>query len=93
MGIALTYGISYYGRGQLSTSNYISYVKHESLGSDLLNASLNYALSVKELHAKLINNFTDYPKMKRRYVKRNRDEMGRWGKELKVKKKTFLTFV
>ncbi|KAK6619875.1 hypothetical protein RUM44_006275 [Polyplax serrata] len=66
MGIALTYGISYYGRGQLSTSNYVSYVRHESLGSDLLNASLNYALNIKELHAKLIKNFTDYPKMQQR---------------------------
>ena len=67
MGIALTYGISYYGRGQLSTSNYISYVRHESLGSDLLNASLNYAMNIKELHERLIKNFTDYEKIQKRY--------------------------
>ncbi|KAL0268685.1 UNVERIFIED_CONTAM: hypothetical protein PYX00_010526 [Menopon gallinae] len=66
MGIALTYGISYYGRGQLSTSNYISYVRHESLGSDLLNASLNYALNIKELHSKLIRNLSDYEKIQQR---------------------------
>ena len=66
MGISLTYGISYYGRGQLSTSNYISYVRHESLGSDLLNASLNYALNIKELHAKLIRNLPDYYKIQKR---------------------------
>lgn len=68
MGIALTYGISYYGRGSLTADNYIKYIRHETLSTDLLVASLNYVPTVKEMHSKLLTTFTDYPNIKLRYL-------------------------
>lgn len=66
MGIALTYGISYYGRGKLTPDNYIKYIRHETLSADLLVASLNYVPTLKDIHTGILANFTDYSQIKQR---------------------------
>ncbi|GLH12245.1 Atrial natriuretic peptide receptor 1 [Gryllus bimaculatus] len=60
MGIAVVYGINYFGRGSLKTNNYINYVRHEALGSDLLNSSFTYVPSLKASYRRLTANMTDY---------------------------------
>lgn len=54
-GIASVHGINYFGRGLLSTDKYVDYIRHDILGKDLLNSTLNYVPSVKPWYKKLAN--------------------------------------
>jgi hypothetical protein len=38
----MVYGINYFGRGLLGAKNYLNYVRHDVLGTDLLNSSLKF---------------------------------------------------
>lgn len=42
------HGINYFGRGSLSSDKYVDYIRHDVLGKDLLNQTLNYVPSVKK---------------------------------------------
>ncbi|XP_031833421.1 uncharacterized protein LOC116427335 isoform X1 [Nomia melanderi] len=66
LGIASVYGINYFGRGILSADNYVSYVRHEALGRDLLTGSLTYVPSLKRFYADLTRSMTDYSRIKSR---------------------------
>ncbi|KAG7204035.1 hypothetical protein KM043_001894 [Ampulex compressa] len=66
IGIASVYGINYFGRGILLGDNYVSYVRHEALGRDLLNGSLTYVPSLKHFYAELTRTMTDYGRIKSR---------------------------
>ncbi|CAD6206795.1 GSCOCG00010075001-RA-CDS [Cotesia congregata] len=66
IGIASVYGINYFGRGILMGDNYVSYVRHEALGRDLLNGSLTYVPSLKSLYAELTRNMPGYGRIKSR---------------------------
>lgn len=68
LGIASVYGINYFGRGILSADNYVSYVRHEALGRDLLTGSLTYVPSLKRFYADLTRSMTDYSRIKSRYT-------------------------
>ncbi|XP_015606868.1 receptor-type guanylate cyclase daf-11 isoform X2 [Cephus cinctus] len=74
LGIASVYGINYFGRGILMSENYVSYVRHETLGRDLLNGSLTYVPSLKAFYAELTRTMTDYGRIKsrREEILRNR---------------------
>lgn len=67
LGIASVYGINYFGRGILLGDNYVSYVRHEALGRDLLNGSLTYVPSLKTLYAELTRTMPGYGRIKSRY--------------------------
>ncbi|XP_061931240.1 receptor-type guanylate cyclase gcy-17 isoform X4 [Apis cerana] len=66
LGIASVYGINYFGRGILLGDNYVSYVRHEALGRDLLNGSLTYVPSLKHFYAELTRTMPDYGRIKSR---------------------------
>ncbi|XP_025158070.1 uncharacterized protein LOC105182028 isoform X1 [Harpegnathos saltator] len=66
LGIASVEGINYFGRGILLGDNYISYVRHEALGRDLLNAALTYVPSLKKFYEELTRTMPEYDKIKAR---------------------------
>ncbi|KZC06433.1 Atrial natriuretic peptide receptor 1 [Dufourea novaeangliae] len=66
LGIASVYGINYFGRGILVGDNYVSYVRHEALGRDLLTGSLTYVPSLKHFYAELTRTMPDYGRIKSR---------------------------
>ncbi|XP_046144969.1 receptor-type guanylate cyclase daf-11 isoform X1 [Osmia bicornis bicornis] len=66
LGIASVYGINYFGRGILVGDNYVSYVRHEALGRDLLSGSLTYVPSLKHFYAELTRSMPDYGRIKSR---------------------------
>ena len=47
-GISMVYGLNFFGRGVLQPDNYLQYVRHDVLGTDLLNSSLKFALQLGE---------------------------------------------
>lgn len=47
---------------------YVNYVRYDVLGKDLLNASLNYVPSLKELYHNLTKLMPDYGSIKNWYV-------------------------
>lgn len=49
-GIASVHGINYFGRGLLSSDKYVDYIRHDILGKDLLNTTINYVPSVKAVY-------------------------------------------
>lgn len=63
IGVSAVYGINYFGRGFLSQEKYVNYIKHDVLGKDLLNSTLNYVPSLKH-HYKNMTNFTEYGSIK-----------------------------
>jgi hypothetical protein len=63
IGVSAVYGINFYGRGYLSTEKYINYIKHDVLGKDLLNSTLNYVPSLKHEY-KNLTNFPEYGSIK-----------------------------
>jgi hypothetical protein len=62
----MVYGINYFARGKLHSSSYIHYVRHEALGNDLLNSSLNYVPSLRPLYRDLTTRMGDYGNIRRR---------------------------
>ena len=53
IGMSVVDGINYYARGSLRHENYINYVRHDALGSDLLNSSLKFVPAVRRLFVEL----------------------------------------
>jgi hypothetical protein len=66
IGISMVYGINYFARGELHNPSYIHYVRHEAMGNDLLNSSLNYVPSLRKLYMDLTTRMADYGNIKRR---------------------------
>ncbi|XP_069680500.1 uncharacterized protein [Periplaneta americana] len=64
IGISTVYGINYYARGELRSISYINYVRHEALGSDLLNSSLNYVPSLRNHYMDLTSRMPGYGNIK-----------------------------
>ncbi|CAB3385269.1 Hypothetical predicted protein [Cloeon dipterum] len=59
-GISMVYGLNFFGRGVLQPHNYLQYVRHDVLGTDLLNSSLKFALQLgEEMTRRLNSNWTD----------------------------------
>lgn len=63
IGVSAVYGINYYGRGYLSTEKYVNYIKHDVLGKDLLNSTLNYVPSLK-IQYRNLTKFPEYGSIK-----------------------------
>jgi hypothetical protein len=66
IGISMVYGINYFARGELHNASYIHYVRHEALGNDLLNSSLNYVPSIRKLYMELTTRMEDYGNIRKR---------------------------
>ncbi|XP_076234076.1 uncharacterized protein LOC143179002 isoform X3 [Calliopsis andreniformis] len=66
LGISSVYGINYFGRGILVGDNYVSYVRHDALGRDLLTGSLTYVPSLKHFYEELTRSMPDYGRIKSR---------------------------
>lgn len=49
-GIASVHGINYFGRGLLTSDKYVDYIRHDILGKDLLNTTINYVPSAKRYY-------------------------------------------
>ncbi|KAL3274580.1 hypothetical protein HHI36_015963 [Cryptolaemus montrouzieri] len=64
IGIAAVYGVNYFGRGHLKSANYISYIKHDAVSRDLLNASLNFVPEMKAEYKRLRVIMPNYGKIK-----------------------------
>ncbi|XP_040569115.1 uncharacterized protein [Lepeophtheirus salmonis] len=47
-GIAVAYGIRYYGQGRITRDNYIQFIRHFTLGDEYLDQSKNYVPTVKQ---------------------------------------------
>ncbi|KAE8736776.1 hypothetical protein FOCC_FOCC017769 [Frankliniella occidentalis] len=52
-GISMVHGINYFGVGVLVNESYISYVHHDAIGRDLLNASFTYVPSIRTTYLNL----------------------------------------
>ena len=39
LGIAVVYGIRYYGQGNITEDNYVQFIKHDTISSEYLNQS------------------------------------------------------
>lgn len=59
-GIASVYGVNYFGRGILARESYIAYIKYDSIARDLLNGSLNYVPSIKNVYKRLTDSMPNY---------------------------------
>ncbi len=53
LGIAVVYGIRYYGQGNLTQDNYIQFIKHDTLSSAYLNQSVNFVAYVRKNFEKI----------------------------------------
>ncbi|CAB4065587.1 unnamed protein product [Lepeophtheirus salmonis] len=53
LGIAVAYGIRYYGQGKITYDNYIQYIRHITLGDEYLEQSQNYVPFMKDLYQKI----------------------------------------
>ncbi|XP_055371528.1 uncharacterized protein LOC129605660 [Condylostylus longicornis] len=51
--IASSYGIKYYGRGKLGTEAYVSFIRYDFLAKELLNSTMNYVPSLKNMYKNL----------------------------------------
>ena len=47
LGIAVVYGIRYYGRGNITDENYVQFIKHDTISSEYLNQSRNFVQHVR----------------------------------------------
>lgn len=65
IGVSAVYGINFYSRGFLEKESYISYLKYDTLGKDLLNSSLTLLPFLKDEYRKLTQ-FKDYGTLKNR---------------------------
>ena len=65
IGISVVYGINYFGRGILSQPNYIKYIKHDVLGADYLNSSLEFASTAKQYYAMISEKIETYGEIQR----------------------------
>jgi hypothetical protein len=54
-GISIIYGLNFFGRGRLQSDSYLQYVRHDVLGTDLLNSSLKFALQLGETMTQRLN--------------------------------------
>ena len=48
LGIAVVYGIRYYGQGNITEDNYVQFIKHDTISSEYLNQSRNFVTYVRE---------------------------------------------
>ena len=53
LGIAVVYGIRYYGQGNLTADNYVQFIKHDTLSSAYLNQSINFVPYVRKNFEKI----------------------------------------
>lgn len=61
LGIAVVYGIRYYGQGNLTQDNYIQFIKHDTLSSAYLNQSINFVAYVRKNFEKIKKVYTSVP--------------------------------
>lgn len=89
IGVSAVYGINYFGRGFLSQEKYVNYIKHDVLGKDLLNSTLNYVPSLKT-HYKNMTNFTEYGSIKNMWEPKWDSE---YFVEIFIQNEAFITFI
>ncbi|XP_026286627.1 uncharacterized protein LOC113212229 [Frankliniella occidentalis] len=65
-GISMVHGINYFGVGVLVNESYISYVHHDAIGRDLLNASFTYVPSIRTTYLNLTSNLSEYGNLRAR---------------------------
>ena len=60
LGIAVVYGIRYYGQGNLTADNYVQFIKHDTLSSAYLNQSINFVPYVRKNFEKIKKEGSEY---------------------------------
>ena len=60
LGIAVVYGIRYYGQGNLTADNYVQFIKHDTLSSAYLNQSINFVPYVRRNFEKIKKQGSEY---------------------------------
>jgi len=60
LGIAVVYGIRYYGQGNITEDNYIQFIKHDTLSSEYLNQSKNFVPQVRADFEKIKTEGSEY---------------------------------
>ncbi|XP_055911221.1 uncharacterized protein LOC129945467 isoform X3 [Eupeodes corollae] len=63
-GIASSFGIKYFGRGILGTEAYVSYIRYDFLGKELINSTINYVPSLRPMYTNLSKNMGDFQQLK-----------------------------
>ena len=49
IGIAVVYGIRYYGTGRITHDNYVQFIRHDALGFEYIDQSKNFVPQVDRL--------------------------------------------
>ena len=60
LGIAVVYGIRYYGQGNLTEDNYVQFIKHDTLSSEYLNQSKNFVSYIRDDFEKVKSEGSEY---------------------------------
>ena len=50
IGIAVVYGIRYYGTGRITHDNYVQFIRHDALGFEYIDQSKNFVPQVRHHH-------------------------------------------
>ena len=50
IGIAVVYGIRYYGTGRITHDNYVQFIRHDALGFEYIDQSKNFVPQVQHHH-------------------------------------------
>jgi hypothetical protein len=72
-GISVVHGINYFASGSLPKDKHIYYVQHDTICNDLLYSILHYIPTLRSFYDNIINNMTNYPLVKKWYVRHNFD--------------------
>ena len=55
IGIAVVYGIRYYGTGRITHDNYVQFIRHDALGFEYIDQSKNFVPQVRQVTTTINN--------------------------------------
>ena len=61
IGIAVVYGIRYYGTGRITHDNYVQFIRHDALGFEYIDQSKNFVPQVRKDYEALKSHGKDFP--------------------------------
>lgn len=71
IGISIVFGVNYYGRGYLTPMKHIKYIRHDTLGTEYLNATLEFASEARRYYARITDASSKYGDIHNMYVNEN----------------------
>lgn len=61
IGIAVVYGIRYYGTGRITHDNYVQFIRHDALGFEYIDQSKNFVPQVRKDYESVKSDGKDFP--------------------------------